>query len=138
MQDKLLEISTEQAVTAAAISEHVITGQAASNIACGRQLFLVVRVGTAFTGSDSVRIQVEMDSAAALNATPSVLGVSPVISEASLTAGAQFIIPIAPGWQDETDVYIGCRYAVVSSALTTGTFNAWITPDIETTYPFSS
>ena len=138
MQDKLLELCTAQAVTSTAISENVITGEAASNIACGMQLYAFIRCKTAFTGSDHVTINVEMDSAAGLNATPSVLGCSGSISESDMAIGKQFVIAISPGWQVATDVYIGLRFTVTSSALTTGTIDAWITPDLETAYPFSS
>jgi hypothetical protein len=136
MKDLLLTLSTAQAVTGDAISTNVITGKAASNISCGRQLFLVVRVTTAFTGSDSVVITAEMDSAVGLDATPTVLATSPSIAESALTLGKQFILALSPGWQVATDVYIGCRYNA-GSALSTGKFDAWITPDLETNYPLT-
>jgi hypothetical protein len=135
MRDYNLELSTAQAVTTTAISENVITGKAAQYIANGKQLFLVARVITAFTSSaNTLTITAEMDSAVGLDSTPSVLATSPAVATSALTAGAEFILALSPGWQVVTDVYIGCRYTC-SDTLVTGTIDAWITPDVETNYP---
>ena len=137
MRDSNLTLATAQALTTTAISEHVITGKAAQYIANGKPLYLVVRVITAFTGTSyTLTITAEMDSAVGLGATPSVLGTSNAYTETVLTAGKQIVIPLAPGIQVASDVYIGARFTC-SNTLSTGTVDAWITPDVESNHPLT-
>lgn len=133
MRDANLTIAVSQSITTTAISEHVITGKAAQYIANGKPLYLVVRVTTGFTtGSDTLTVTAEMDSAVGLDSTPTVLGSSPAIPTSSLsTAGTQFVVALAQGYQVATDVYIGCRFTC-STTLATGVVDAWITPYVET------
>lgn len=129
--DKCLEFSTAQVLTATAASEDVVDSLAAGS-AYGNELWLVVRVGTALDSTEedaTLTIGFQSDSASDFS-TDSTL-ITHVSSEAILEAActANTII-----WKTKVPTglqrYIRLYYTVGNHNFTTGTIDAFLTPDI--------
>ena len=129
--DGQLEFSDAQAVTATANSTNVIDlGLAGQDIGTGENLYVVVQVETAMTdaGSDStVAVTLIDDDNAALSsaATVQTLGTFAAVSG----AGTAIIARVQPG--AITQRYVGLAFTVAGGDLTTGSFDAFLTMNID-------
>jgi len=129
--DKLLEFSTAQDLTETAPSEDTVDTLAAGS-AYGNELWLVVRVGTALDsggGNATLTISLQSDSASDFS-TDSTLKThvsSGAIAEASCTGNTiVWKTRVPPGLQR----YLRLNYTVGTSNFTSGTIDAFLTPDV--------
>jgi hypothetical protein len=125
--DKQNLFSSDQALTATAVSTNVIDRQAGGfafttdtlgntppeDPGLSPELEVLCTVTEDFSGGTSVQVQVCADDAAALS-SPTVLLSSAAIAVASLKKGYQFRIAIPPGMA-AADRYIGLNYVVVGT-----------------------
>lgn len=125
---------TASAVTATRISTNVVDlRQAATPLLVdegisGPELWLIVQVIQAFNNLTSLAITLESDSAVGLATTPVVHYSSGAILLAALVAGFTAVRVQLPSADYQR--YVGLRYTVVGTAPTTGTVQAFLTPDI--------
>jgi hypothetical protein len=123
--DKDLYLSELQTVTDSAASEDYID-QAVAGDAYGNELYLVCRVGTAFTDATSMAISIQTDDNTGFSSAKTVYS-SGAILEASLTANTEVVkVRIPKGLERYFRVY----YTVVGTH-STGTIDAFLTPDIQ-------
>ena len=101
-KDGLLTLADAQALTASAVSEHVVDQGAVMDMANGRQLFAVFTVTTTFTGAGTealyFRVVYNSDDSLVLAtayACP-LLGQSSLVALSSLTAGTQIVVALSP------------------------------------------
>ncbi len=131
--DALLSFSTApQAVTAAAGSTNTIDLAAASlDIGTGEPLYVVVTVDVALTDASSdstVTVALEGDSTHTI--TPDAtcdLFVIPALA----AAGATYIARLNPGMAPLAYRYLRLKYTPNNGNLTTGSFTAFITHDVQ-------
>ena len=134
----ILDLSTRfsngQAVTADAISTNVLdlrNGSApvlADEGILGADLWLVVRVGTAFATATSITFTLESDSTADL-ATSATVHYTQTVLLAALTANTVVVRTKLPSGNYER--YLGMRYTVNGADATAGTLDAFLTPAID-------
>lgn len=141
--DLQTRFSDAQAVTATAISENVADLRVAAtptvvDHGLGEDLWLIVMVGTAATsgGSATLTITLESDSTADLATSATVHYSSGSIALAALTANALLVRTKLPSGNYER--YLGLRYTVGTADLTAGTFNAFLTPNVDRSLNFPS
>lgn len=130
--DKLLRVSTSQAVTTDAVSEDTIDLSQARDIGEGKDLYMHFTVDeavTSATGGSTVEFQVIGSTAAALT-SPVVLGSSGAIVKTELTLGKRIAVRINPLIGSLGLRYIGANYDV-SATLTAGKFTADIVETIQ-------
>ncbi len=124
--------STDQAVTATALSENVIDcGVAKDLLGAGNPLFIVVTCVAAMTddiSNTTVAVTLETDSTAALDSAVVLATIGTFAAVSPI--GTQLVYAIPPGlaWQQ----FCGLRYTVANGNLTTGTFTAEIVADVQT------
>jgi len=127
--DKNLRVSTAQAVTTTAVSADKIDLLQAREIGEGADLFFVFTVGTAFSGGTSITFQIVTDDNDSLS-SPTVIAATAAILTASLTAAAQFIVPIPPRIASLGERYLGAQYTV-SGTYSAGTVTADVVHNIQ-------
>lgn len=127
--DNNLRVSSAQAVTTTAVSTDKIDLLSAREIGEGADLFFVFSVGTAFAGGTSITFQIVTDDNANLS-SPTVIAASAAIVTASLTAGAQFVVPIPPQIASLGERYLGVQYTVVGT-YSAGTITADVVHNIQ-------
>lgn len=143
--DSSLQFASAQAVTASAASTNAIDINVGRNIGVGEQLFLVVTCTTAMTdsGSDSTVTPSLRTSATAsgsplaLSGTINTLATLPAFPALS-PAGTQRIIALPPASADNPYLeYLDVYFTVANGNLTTGSFSAVVTHDIDSnqSYP---
>lgn len=129
--DKQLEFSDAQAVTATANSENVVDlGLAGEDIGAGQEMYVVIGLPVAMTdaGSDStVEVKLVQDDNDALS-SPSDVQTIGTFGAAS-AAGSRLFARVAP--DAVTERYLGISYTVANGDLTTGSFDAFMTLDID-------
>jgi hypothetical protein len=127
--DKLLEFSTAQPLTASAASENYVDTLAAGS-AYGNELWLVVRVGTALDSAGeaaTLTISLQSDSNSNFSTTLKTEVSSGAIPEASCTANTIiWKTKIPTGLQR----YLRLYYTVGTEDFTSGTIDAFLTPDV--------
>ncbi|NDF13322.1 MAG: hypothetical protein EB060_10980 [Proteobacteria bacterium] len=130
--DRLLTVSSAQAVTASAVSTDVIDLSKAIDIGEGEDLYMHFSVDTAVTaaGAATVEFQVIGSTAAAMS-SPVVLGSSGPIAKTALVAGAQIAVRINPSIGSLGLRYLSANYSVATGPLTAGAFTAGIVHDIQ-------
>ena len=133
--DKLLQVSTNQAVTASAASSDVIDfGQANPNVGLDDRSNMVITVSesAAAAGAATVTFSVQ-DSAD--NFSFADVAVTAAIGKAALTAGRQIVIPMPVTLRRYCRVF----YTVGTGPLTAGKFSAQVVTGIQqnTHYPDS-
>lgn len=130
IRDHDLIFSEGQLLTASAPSTDVVDLSKAGDAVGGQELYLVVRVGTVLdsTEEDAVlQISIESDSAVGFATAKVVLAKSDLIAEAACTADTIiWKIKLPPGLKQFVRVY----YAVTVHNFTTGTIDAFLTPDV--------
>jgi hypothetical protein len=128
--DKFMLFSDAQAVTASAASTDYADLLAVRNIGVGENLYVVVTVDVALTDGDSnstVQVSLEGDSATTFTPDGSqVLFTIPALA----AAGAKYIARISPDFASNYR-YIRLYYTVAGGNLTTGTFTAFITHNVD-------
>jgi len=130
--DKLLRVSTAQAVTTDAVSEDTIDLSVARDIGEGKDLymhFIVDEAVTSDTGGSTVTFNVIGSTAANLG-SPVVLGSSGPIVKTDLVAGKRIAVRINPLIGSLGYRYLGAQYDV-SATLTAGKFTADIVEAIQ-------
>ena len=123
--DKLLRMSNAQAVTASAASTDVIDLGVLTDIGEGREIELLVQVGTAFTAAGAATMTVALQGSVD-NSTFTDMAVTRAIPVASLTAGATlFNISVPPvGTGQAHPRYLRMNYTVATGPMTAGTVTA--------------
>ncbi len=123
------ELSTAQAITATALSENIIDLTSTRGAqAQDDQLWLVVRVGTAFATLTSLTIEIWNHTTTTVTSGTMLLR-SAAIPVASLTANTTvFKCKVPVGL---TKRYLGLNYTVAGSNATTGTVDAFLTNSMQ-------
>ena len=130
--DKLLRVSTDQAVTSTAVSTDTIDLSVARDIGEGKKLIMNFAVTEAATadGAATVTFQVIGSTSADLS-SPVVLGSTGAIGKASLTLGANIAVDINTLIGSKGYRYIGANYVVATGPLTAGKFTADIVETVQ-------
>lgn len=131
--DKLLLVSSAQAVTASAVSTDKVDLSQARDIGEGEDLFMLFSVDTAFTaaGAATMEMQVVVADDAALTTNVTVIGTTGAIGKASLTAGATFAARLNPQIASLGRRYFGANYVVATGPMTAGAVTANVVHDIQ-------
>ena len=134
--DAQIQFSDAQAVTASAASTNVYDAGSARDLGVGEELYLVSQLQTAMTdaGSDStVTVTIETDDNEAFSSATTIqtVGTFPATS----AAGTRFVARLQPDAGYER--YIRVQYTVANGDLTTGSFDTFVTNNIQafTAYP---
>jgi hypothetical protein len=131
--DALLTVSSNQAVTASAVSTNTIDLSGNRDIGGGEPLYMLFTVTAAMlaAGAATVTFNVVADDDPALG-SPVVVSSTGAIPKADLGIGAQFAVAIQP--QAGLGLrYVGASYTVANGPLTTGTVTAGIVRNYATT-----
>jgi len=128
--DKLLRVSTDQALTTTAVSTDTIDLSIARDIGEGDDLFMNFAVTAALTGGTSVKFEVIIADNAALSSNVVVVGSSDAVVTASLVAGYNTAVRINPQIASTGKRYLGARYTI-SGTYSAGTVTADIVMDIQ-------
>lgn len=135
--DSLLQFSDSQAVTAAAGSTNTIDTGAARDIGTGQPLYVVVVTKVAMTdsGSDStLTVALEGDSTSTI--TPD--GTQDLFTIPALSAvGDTFIAALDPAAAPLGYQFLRLKYTPNNGSLTTGSFSAFLTNDIQRWKPYA-
>jgi len=136
--DAFNEFSAAQAVTSTAISTNVIdlgpvTDNTLRDIGTGEEVYLVVQTKTAATDTSSdatLTVTLESDSTANLATSATVHYSTGALAFAAFSpAGTTLACIRLPAGNYER--YLGVRYTVASGPLTAGTFDAFLTKDVQ-------
>ena len=127
--DKLLRVSTDQALTTTAVSTDTIDLSIARDMGEGQELFMNFAVTAALTGGTSVKFEV-IQSASADLSTPTVIGSTDAVVSASLVAGYNTAVRINPQIGSKGQRYIGARYTI-SGTYSAGTVTADVVATIQ-------
>lgn len=128
--DKLLRVSTDQAVTTTAVSTDTIDLSQARDMGEGHDLYMNFALTAAFTGGTSTNFEVIIADNAALSSNVVVVGASGAVATADLTLGKNIAVRINPIIGSTGKRYMGARYTV-SGTNTAGTVTADIVTDIQ-------
>jgi len=128
--DKLLRVSTDQALTTTAVSTDTIDLSIARDIGEGQDLYMNFAVTTALAGGTSVKFEVIGATNAALSSGVVVLGSSDAVVTADLVAGKNVAVRINPQIASTGQRYLGARYTI-SGTYTAGAVTADIVTDIQ-------
>jgi hypothetical protein len=127
--DKLLRVSTDQALTTTAVSTDTIDLSIARDMGEGESLYMNFAVTAALTGGTSVKFEV-ISSASANLGTPTVIGSSDAIVTADLVAGKNVAVRINPAIASTGQRYLGARYTI-SGTYSAGTVTADVVMNIQ-------
>lgn len=129
--DKLLQVSSEQAVTASAASTDVIDfGQANPDVGMDDRSQMVITVDEAATAAGAATVAISVQDSAD-NSTFADVAVTVAIPKATLVAGYQHVIPMPTKLRRYCRVY----YTVATGPLTAGKFSAQIVTGIQQNVP---
>ena len=128
--DKLLRVSTDQALTTTAVSTDTIDLNVARDMGEGGDLYMNFAVTTALTGGTSVKFEVIGATNAALSSGVVVLGSSDAVVTADLVAGKNVAVRINPQIASTGQRYLGARYTIVGT-FTAGNVLADVVMDIQ-------
>ena len=125
--DKLLQVSSNQAVTATAPSTDVIDfGQANPNVGTHDRLEMVITVSEAATAAGAATVTFAVQDSAD-NATFADVIASGAIGKADLGLGAQVVLPMPVKLRR----YCRVNYTVGTGPLLTGKFSAQVVAGIQ-------
>ena len=128
--DKLLRVSTDQAVTTTAVSTDTVDLSIARDMGEGGDLFMNFAMTEAFAGGTSTNFEIIIADNAALSSNVVVIGASGAIVTASLTLGTNVAVRLNPQIASLGKRYLGARYTV-SGTNTAGKVVADIVTDIQ-------
>lgn len=131
MDNELVFSDQQSVVTAVDSTNYVDLGAASQDIGTGEDLYLVVRVTTAFTdasNNSTVAVTLEGDSTTTFSPDASEL----LFTIPALAAvGDTFVKKLSPGSAPLQYRYIQLSYATANGDLDTGKVSAFITKDID-------
>jgi hypothetical protein len=128
--DKLLRVSTDQALTTTAVSTDTIDLSVARDMGEGGDLIMHFAVTAALTGGTSVKFEVIGATNAALSSGVVVLGSSDAVVTADLVAGKTIAVRLNPQIASTGQRYLGARYTI-SGTYSAGTVTADIVLDVQ-------
>ena len=130
--DKLLRVSTDQAVTSSAVSTDTIDLSVARDIGEGKKLIMNFAVTEAATadGAATVTFQVIGSTSANLS-SPVVLGSTGAIAKADLALGKNIAVDFNTLIGSKGYRYIGANYVVATGPLTAGKFTADVVETVQ-------
>lgn len=129
--DKALQVSNEQAVTASAASTDVIDfGQANPNSGLNQNTMLAITVDEAATAAGAATVVFSVQDSAD-NSTFADVAATAAIGKASITLGAQFLIPMPVKHRR----YLRAYYTVATGPLTAGKFSAQVVTGVQQNTP---
>ena len=128
--DKLLRVSTDQALTTTAVSTDTIDLNVARDMGEGSDLYMNFAVTTALAGGTSVKFEVIGATNAALSSGVVVIGSSDAVVTADLVAGKNVAVRIDPQIASTGQRYLGARYTIVGT-FTAGNVLADVVMDIQ-------
>ena len=128
--DKLLRVSTDQAVTTTAVSTDTVDLSIARDMGEGGDLYMNFAMTEAFAGGTSTNFEIIIADNAALSSNVVVIGASGAIVTASLTLGTNVAVRLNPQIASLGKRYLGARYTV-SGTNTAGTVVADIVMDVQ-------
>jgi len=128
--DKLLRVSTDQAVTTTAVSTDTVDLSVARDMGEGGDLYMNFAMTEAFAGGTSTNFEIIIADNAALSSNVVVIGASGAIVTASLTLGTNVAVRLNPQIASLGKRYLGARYTV-SGTNTAGKVVADIVTDIQ-------
>lgn len=129
MQDKLLVLADNQAVTAAAASDFYINDDTVVNP--GHTMIAETRVRTAFAGTGTLTVAIEVGTDATFG-TKKTLATSPAIAVADLVLGKQILVPV-PFNPNSTYTFMRA-YFTPSVSFTAGKVDTVIQPSVFTNH----
>lgn len=138
--DLLNTVSTNQAVTATAVTTDSVDLLQQRDIGQGEQLYLCFVVKTAPTaaGAATVTFEAIVADNGALTTNPQAIGSTAAIAIASLPVGTLVAVPLGPLPGSRGRRFFGGRYTIGTGPLTAGQFDAFLTyeyQDIAKFYP---
>ena len=128
--DKLLRVSTDQAVTTTAVSTDTVDLSIARDMGEGEDLFMNFAMTEAFAGGTSTNFEIIIADNAALSSNVVVIGASGAILTASLTLGTNVAVRLNPQIASLGKRYLGARYTV-SGTNSAGKVTADIVMDVQ-------
>lgn len=128
--DKLLRVSTDQALTTTAVSTDTIDLSIARDIGEGNELYMNFAMTTALAGGTSVKFEVIGATNAALSSGVVVLGSSDAVVTADLVAGKNVAVRINPQIASTGQRYLGARYTI-SGTYTSGAVTADVVMNVQ-------
>lgn len=123
--DKLLRVSSEQAITSTAASTDVIDLGVAADLNPGRDLELVCIITEAFTAAGAATLQVQLQGSTDNSSFTTMLETA-AIGKADLTIGRDILRVALPGpiAGQSNPRYIRLNYVVATGPMTAGKVNA--------------
>jgi len=128
--DKLLRVSTDQAVTTTAVSTDTVDLSIARDMGEGGDLYMNFAMTEAFAGGTSTNFEIIIADNAALSSNVVVIGASGAIVTADLTLGKNVAVRLNPQIASLGKRYLGARYTV-SGTNTAGKVVADIVMDVQ-------
>ena len=128
--DKLLRVSTDQALTTTSVSTDTVDLSVARDMGEGGELIMNFAVTAALTGGTSVKFEVIGATNAALSTGVVVIGSSDAVVTADLVVGKNVAVRINPQIASTGQRYLGARYTI-SGTYTAGTVTADIVADLQ-------
>ena len=130
--DKLLRVSTDQAITVDAVSTDTIDLSVARDIGEGEELYMHFAVTEAFTAAGAATLTFQVIGSTAANlGSPVVLGSTGPIALADLTLGKRHAVRINPSIASLGYRYLGANYDVATGPMLTGKVTADVVNTIQ-------
>ena len=130
--DKLLRVSTDQAITVDAVSTDTIDLSVARDIGEGEELYMHFAVTEAFTAAGAATLTLQVIGSTAANlGSPVVLGSTGPIALADLALGKRHAVRINPSIASLGYRYLGANYDVATGPMLTGKVTADVVNTIQ-------
>ncbi len=130
--DKLLRVSTDQAITVDAVSTDTIDLSVARDIGEGEELYMHFAVTEAFTAAGAATLTFQVIGSTAANlGSPVVLGSTGPIALADLALGKRHAVRINPSIASLGYRYLGANYDVATGPMLTGKVTADVVNTIQ-------